>query len=43
MGGNDYDVLDYDVLIVKENVEGCWKIVNCLSCLGFEFFDWDEF
>ena len=42
VGGNDYDVSDYDVLIAKENAEGRWKIANCLSRLGFEFFDWDE-
>ena len=42
VGGNDYDVSDYDVLIAQENPEGRWKIANCLSRLGFEFFDWDE-
>lgn len=42
VGGNDYDVSDYDVLIAQENAEGRWKIANCLSRLGFEFFDWDE-
>ena len=26
----------------QENAEGRWKIANCLSRLGFEFFDWDE-
>ena len=42
VGGNDYDVADYNVLIAQENSEGCLKIANCLSRLGFKFFDSDD-
>ncbi|NEQ36461.1 MAG: NAD-dependent epimerase/dehydratase family protein [Okeania sp. SIO3I5] len=42
VGGNDYDVADFNVLIAQENSEGCLKISNCLSRLGFKFFDSDN-
>lgn len=42
VGGNDYDVADYNVLIAQENSEGRLKIANCLSRLGFKFFDSDD-
>ncbi|NEQ72164.1 MAG: NAD-dependent epimerase/dehydratase family protein [Okeania sp. SIO2C9] len=42
VGGNDYDVADYNVLIAQENPEGRLKIANCLSHLGFKFFDSDD-
>lgn len=42
VGGNDYDVADYNVLIAQENPEGRLKIANSLSRLGFKFFDSDD-
>ncbi len=42
VGGNDYDIADYNVLIAQENPEGREKIASCLSRLGFEFFDSDD-
>jgi UDP-glucuronate decarboxylase len=42
VGGNDYDIADYNVLIAQVNPEGREKIASCLSRLGFKFFDSDD-
>lgn len=42
VNGRDYDVADYNILIAQENPEGRAKIANCLSRLGFKFFDSDD-
>ena len=42
VGGNDYDVADYNVLIAQVNPEGREKIASCLSRFGFKFFDSDD-
>jgi UDP-glucuronate decarboxylase len=42
VNGQDYDVADYNVLIAQENPEGRKKIAECLSRLGFKFFDSDD-
>lgn len=42
VGGHDYDVADYNVLIAQENPSGRAKIASCLSRLGFKFFQSDD-
>jgi UDP-glucuronate decarboxylase len=42
VGGRDYDVADYNVLIAQENPDGRAKISACLSRLGFKFFQSDD-
>ena len=42
MGGSDYTVADYNVLIAQENPVGRSKISACLSRLGFKFYDSDD-
>ncbi|HKS27241.1 MAG TPA: NAD-dependent epimerase/dehydratase family protein [Pyrinomonadaceae bacterium] len=42
VGGRDYDVADYNVLIAQENPAGRAKIAACLSRLGFKFFQSDD-
>lgn len=42
VGGRDYSVADYNVLIAQENPVGRAKISACLSRLGFKFFDSDD-
>ena len=42
VGGSDYEVADYNVLIAQENPEGRAKIAGCLSRLGFKFFASDD-
>jgi UDP-glucuronate decarboxylase len=42
VGGGDYDVADYNVLIAQENPGGRAKIAECLSRVGFKFFDSDH-
>jgi len=42
VGGRDYDVADYNVLIAQENLDGRAKIASCLSRLGFKFFQSDD-
>ena len=37
VGGNDYDLADYNILIAQANSEGRLKIANCLSRLGLNF------
>lgn len=42
VGGRDYDMADYNVLIAQENPAGRMKIAACLSRLGFKFFQSDD-
>ena len=42
VGGTDYEVADFNILIAQENIEGRAKISDCLSRLGFKFFDSDH-
>jgi len=42
VGGRDYDVADYNILVAQENPSGRAKIAACLSRLGFKFFDSDD-
>jgi UDP-glucuronate decarboxylase len=42
VGGRDYDVADYNVLIAQANPAGRAKIAACLSRLGFKFFQSDD-
>jgi UDP-glucuronate decarboxylase len=42
VGGRDYDVADYNILIAQENPEGRAKISTCLQTLGFKFFSSDD-
>lgn len=42
IGGRDYDVADYNVLIAQENPAGRAKIAACLARLGFKFFQSDD-
>lgn len=42
VGGRDYEVADYNVLIAQENPQGRTKIAACLSRLGFNFFQSDD-
>jgi UDP-glucuronate decarboxylase len=42
VGGRDYEVADYNVLIAQENPQGRMKIASCLSRLGFKFFQSDD-
>ena len=42
VGGRDYDVADYNVLIAQENPTGRAKIAACLGRLGFKFFQSDD-
>lgn len=42
VGGRDYDVADYNVLIAQENPAGRTKIASCLRHLGFKFFQSDD-
>ena len=42
VNGRDYDVADYNILIAQENPEGRAKISECLSRVGFKFFDSDH-
>jgi UDP-glucuronate decarboxylase len=42
VGGHDYDVADYNVLIAQENPAGRAKIAACLGRLGFKFFQSDD-
>jgi UDP-glucuronate decarboxylase len=42
VGGRDYEVADYNVLIAQENPVGRVKIASCLGRLGFKFFQSDD-
>jgi UDP-glucuronate decarboxylase len=42
VGGADYDVADYNILIAQENPEGRTKIADCLQRLPWKFFDSDH-
>ena len=42
VGGTDYEVADYNILIAQENPAGRAKIAACLSRLGFKFFQSDD-
>jgi UDP-glucuronate decarboxylase len=42
VGGHDYDVADYNILIAQENPVGRKKIAACLARLGFKFFQSDD-
>ena len=42
VGGVDYDVADYNILIAQENPAGRQKIAACLGRLGFKFFQSDD-
>jgi UDP-glucuronate decarboxylase len=42
VGGRDYDVADYNVLIAQKNPTGRAIIAACLSRLGFKFFQSDD-
>ncbi len=42
VGGTDYDVADYNVLIAQENAAGRTKIAACMERLGFKFFQSDD-
>ena len=42
VGGRDYDVADYNVLIAQENLAGRETIINCLQKIGFKFFQSDH-
>jgi UDP-glucuronate decarboxylase len=42
MGGQDYDVADYNILIAQQSPVGRAKIAACLSRLGFKFFQSDD-
>ena len=42
VGGGDYDVADYNVLVAQENPAGRAKIAACLGRLGFKFFQSDD-
>lgn len=42
VGGTDYSVADYNILIAQENPAGRAKISECLSRLGFKFFSSDD-
>ena len=42
VGGRDYEIADYNILIAQENPEGRAKITHCLTNLGFKFFSSDD-
>jgi UDP-glucuronate decarboxylase len=42
VGGSDYDIADYNVLIAQVNTEGRATITKCLDQLGFKFFQSDD-
>jgi len=42
VGGRDYEIADYNILIAQENPEGRAKISRCLTHLGFKFFSSDN-
>jgi UDP-glucuronate decarboxylase len=42
VGGRDYSVVDYNILITQENPVGREKIATCLARLGFMFFQSDD-
>ncbi len=42
VGDRNYDVADYNILIAQSKPEGRTQIANCLSKLGFKFFQSDD-
>lgn len=42
VGGTDYEVADYNILIAQEDPVGRAKIAACLGRLGFKFFQSDH-
>ena len=42
VGGTDYNIADYNILIAQENPVGRAKIAACLRRLGFNFFQSDD-
>lgn len=42
VGGKDYDVADYNILIAQENIENRQTISACLEKIGFKFFSSDD-
>jgi|GEM_PF-1430 len=42
IGGKDYDIADYNVLMAQENLAGREKISVCLEKIGYKFFSSDH-
>lgn len=42
VNGCDYDIADYNILIAQEDPTGRTQIANCLTRLGFKYFDSDH-
>jgi UDP-glucuronate decarboxylase len=42
MGGRDYDVADYNILIAQAEGDGRDRMIGCLERLGFNFFTSDD-